>query len=108
VRKAGVNPVAAWYRGQPPEAALPAPASARNQSEDEAVAAACFERGLALVSERRPLDAVLYWERAVSLAPASVMYQENLRRLVNQIKDSRDRNGPPTPPPGRTPIRKAD
>jgi len=107
VRKAGVNPVAAWFRSQPPEAALAAPATAADQNEDEAVAAACFERGLSLVSERRPLDAVLYWERAVALAPACVMYQENLRRLVTQIKDRRDMAGPPTPPPSRT-ARKAD
>jgi serine/threonine-protein kinase len=108
VRKAGVNPVAAWFRGQPPEAALAPPAgAAANQNEDEAVAAACFERGLSLVSERRPLDALLYWERAVALAPACAMYQENLRRLVTQIKDRRDTPGPPTPPPSRT-IRKVD
>jgi hypothetical protein len=107
VRKAGVNPVAAWFRSQPPEAALGPAATVANQNEDEAVAAACFERGLSLVSERRPLDAVLYWERAVALAPTCSMYQENLRRLINQIKDRRDMAGPPTPPPGRT-IRKAE
>jgi len=108
VRKAGLNPVAAWYRVQPPEAALSPPATASNQNEDEAVAAACFERGLSLVSERRPLDAVLYWERAVALAPTCSMYQENLRRLVTQIRDHRDMAGPPTPPPGRPPVRKAE
>jgi eukaryotic-like serine/threonine-protein kinase len=108
VRKAGVNPVAAWFRGQPPEVALPPPATAPHQNEDEAVAAACFERGLALLSERRPLDAVLYWERAVALAPTCAMYQENLRRLITQIRDREELAGPPTPPPTRTGARKED
>ena len=90
VRRAGVNPVAAWVRGSPPEFVLPQSAPPNNLSEDEAVAAACFNRGLSLVSERRPLDAVLYWERAVSLAPAVAMYQEQLRRLVTQIRDEKD------------------
>jgi serine/threonine protein kinase len=108
VRRAGVNPVAAWVRGAPPETALPQSAPTNNLSEDEAVAAACFDRGLSLVSERRPLDAVLYWERAVSLAPAVAMYQEQLRRLVTQIRDEKDGGGSPTPTPRRTSIRKAD
>jgi tRNA A-37 threonylcarbamoyl transferase component Bud32 len=108
VRRAGVNPVAAWVRGAPPETALPQSAPPNNLSEDEAVAAACFDRGLSLVSERRPLDAVLYWERAVSLAPAVAMYQEQLRRLVTQIRDEKDGGGSPTPTPRRTSIRKAD
>jgi hypothetical protein len=72
------------------------------------VAAACFDRGLSLVSERRPLDAVLYWERAVALAPDVTMYQEQLRRLVTQIRDDKDGGGSPTPTPRRTSIRKAD
>ncbi len=107
VRRAGVNPVAAWVRGAPPESVLPPPPT-NNLSEDEAVAAACFDRGLSLVSERRPLDAVLYWERAVALAPAVAMYQEQLRRLVTQIRDEKDAGGSPTPTPRRTSIRKAD
>jgi len=110
VRRAGVNPVAAWVRGAPPETVLPQSAPTHSLSEDEAVAAACFDRGLSLVSERRPLDAVLYWERAVSLAPAVAMYQEQLRRLVTQIRDEKDGGGSltPTPTPRRTSIRKAD
>lgn len=108
VRRAGVNPVAAWVRGAPPETALPQSAPTNSLSEDEAVAAACFDRGLSLVSERRPLDAVLYWERAVSLAPAVAMYQEQLRRLVTQIRDEKDGGGSTTPTPRRTSIRKAD
>jgi len=108
VRRAGVNPVAAWVRGAPPETALPQSPPTHNLSEDEAVAAACFDRGLSLVSERRPLDAVLYWERAVALAPEATMYQEQLRRLVTQIRDEKDSGGPPTPTPRRTSARKAD
>jgi hypothetical protein len=108
VRRAGVNPVAAWVRGAPPETALPQSAPTNSLSEDEAVAAACFDRGLSLVSERRPLDAVLYWERAVALAPTVAMYQEQLRRLVTQIRDEKDGGGSPTPTPRRTSIRKAD
>ena len=108
VRRAGVNPVAAWVRGAPPETALPQSPPTNSLSEDEAVAAACFDRGLSLVSERRPLDAVLYWERAVALAPAVAMYQEQLRRLVTQIRDEKDGGGSPTPTPRRTSIRKAD
>jgi serine/threonine-protein kinase len=108
VRRAGVNPVAAWVRGAPPETALPQPPPINSLSEDEAVAAACFDRGLSLVSERRPLDAVLYWERAVALAPAVAMYQEQLRRLVTQLRDEKDGGGAPTPTPRRTSIRKAD
>ena len=108
VRRAGVNPVAAWVRGAPPETALPQSPPTYNLSEDEAVAAACFDRGLSLVSERRPLDAVLYWERAVALAPAVAMYQEQLRRLVTQIRDEKEGGGSPTPTPRRTSIRKAD
>jgi len=108
VRRAGVNPVAAWVRGAPPETALPQSPPTHNLSEDEAVAAACFDRGLSLVSERRPLDAVLYWERAVALAPEVTMYQEQLRRLVTQIRDEKDSGGPPTPTPRRTSARKAD
>jgi hypothetical protein len=106
VRRAGVNPVAAWFRDGPPEAALPQPpAAATHLNEDEAVAAACFDRGLSLVSERRPLEAVLYWERAVALAPGELMYQEQLRRLINQIRDEHEL-GPRTPNPNRTSIRK--
>jgi serine/threonine-protein kinase len=107
VRRAGVNPVAAWFRDGPPEAALPQPpAAATHVNEDEAVAAACFDRGLALVSERRSLEAVLYWERAVALAPGVLMYQEQLQRLVNQIRDEHEPGGPRTPTPDRTSIRK--
>ncbi len=105
VRRAGVNPVAAWFRDTPPEAALRQPAPTTHLNEDEAVAAACFDRGLSLVSERRPLDAVLYWERAVALAPSVVMYQEQLRQLVTQIRDQREIGGSPTPTPRRTSIR---
>jgi serine/threonine-protein kinase len=108
VRRAGVNPVAAWVRGAPPETALPQSPPTNSLNEDEAVAAACFDRGLSLVSERRPLDAVLYWERAVALAPTVAMYQEQLRRLVTQIRDEKDGGGAPTPTPRRTSIRKAD
>jgi eukaryotic-like serine/threonine-protein kinase len=108
VRRAGVNPVAAWVRGSPPEIALPQSPPANSLNEDEAVAAACFDRGLSLVSERRPLDAVLYWERAVALAPTVAMYQEQLRRLVTQIRDEKDGGGSRTPTPRRTSIRKAD
>jgi hypothetical protein len=108
VRRAGVNPVAAWVRGAPPETALPQSPPANSLNEDEAVAAACFDRGLSLVSERRPLDAVLYWERAVALAPTVAMYQEQLRRLVTQIRDEKDGGGSRTPTPRRTSIRKAD
>jgi hypothetical protein len=108
VRRAGVNPVAAWFRDTPPEAALRQPVPTTHLNEDEAVAAACFDRGLSLVSERRPLDAVLYWERAVALAPAVAMYQEQLRRLVTQLRDEKDGGGAPTPTPRRTSIRKAD
>src|SRR4029077_14776337 len=106
VRRAGVNPVAAWVRGAPPETALPQ--APNNLSEDEAVAAACFDRGLSLVSERRPLDAVLYWERAVALAPTVASSQEQLRRWVTQIRDEKDGGGSRTPTPRRTSIRKAD
>ena len=108
VRRAGVNPVAAWVRGAPPETPLPQSPPANSLNEDEAVAAACFDRGLSLVSERRPLDAVLYWERAVALAPTVAMYQEQLRRLVTQIRDEKDGGGSRTPTPRRTSIRKAD
>jgi serine/threonine-protein kinase len=105
VRRAGVNPVAAWFRDTPPEAALRQPVPTTHLNEDEAVAAACFDRGLSLVSERRPLDAVLYWERAVALAPSVVMYQEQLRQLVTQIRDQREVGGSPTPTPRRTSVR---
>jgi serine/threonine protein kinase len=105
VRRAGVNPVAAWFRDAPPEAALRQPAPTTHLNEDEAVAAACFDRGLSLVSERRPLDAVLYWERAVALAPSVVMYQEQLRQLVTQIRNQKEIGGSPTPTPRRTSVR---
>ena len=104
VRRAGVNPVAAWFRDVRPEAGL-AEVGDAPVSDDEAVAAACFERGLALVSEHRLQDAVVYWERAAALAPARRSYQANLRRLVAQIRDTKDEGDQPTPRPQRNLIR---
>jgi hypothetical protein len=99
-----VNPVAAWFRDVRPEAAL-AETGDPSRSDDEAVAAACFERGMALVSEHRLLDAVVYWERAAALAPARRSYRANLRRLVAQIRDSKESGGGPTPTPVRNLLR---
>jgi hypothetical protein len=104
VRRAGVNPVAAWFRDGRPEASL-SETTVTPLSDDEAVAAACFERGLALVSEHRLRDAVIYWERAAALAPARRSYQANLRRLIAQLQLGKDGGGPPTPTPLRNPAR---
>ncbi|MEO8114636.1 MAG: hypothetical protein ABI655_09655, partial [Phenylobacterium sp.] len=104
VRRAGVNPVAAWFRDGRPEEAL-ADTGGTPLSDDEAVAAACFERGMALVSDHRFQDAVVYWERAAALDPIRRSYQANLRRLVAQLRDGKDAGATPTPTPHRNLVR---
>jgi serine/threonine protein kinase len=87
-RRAGVNPVAAWFRDGRAEADLPPSGGGAGAglTDDEGAAAACFERGLALATEHRWREARVYWERAVALAPNRRSYQVNLRRLAAQLQ----------------------
>jgi hypothetical protein len=52
---------------------------------DDHEAARCFDRGFALVSQKRFDEGLRHWERALELDPDNRTYQTNLKRLRERI-----------------------
>jgi serine/threonine-protein kinase len=96
--RAGKSPTAGWFGAADPDGAAPGTPPADGPQDPDpdtfapteaaaaaALAAAEFDRGLALVGERCFMQALSCWERAVTLAPARRSYRANFERLRRQL-----------------------